>query len=788
MSRPASMGRRGAVAVALTVAVAGFVWLWRSSLEHWVRLAGEESNVGESVAGTLRARATLEAGDAFALGTEPGDRTPATPIVVSGTAEGSVTLLEPATRQPPSGTVWRFAAERSHEPFDIEVPADGRVTLGSGTWSATCRDPDYSVTERFEVVGEATRTLWVRHRRSLRILVTGGGAPVAGARVRWAGLPIDEAPGSVSERAWSAVWSASALTDSVGRVELRGVVLPAIIGVTAEGRPPTRVEASFVVDQVTIELPPIGTQQFLRLDVVDAQSGARVSAPAVVSWAGQIEQQVRGDGKLWVEAPRTVDPDDFFEVRAPGFCSTRISWADGLREETGLEVRLFPSCALRFDVRPPEQLPARVICKIDRLPAAGNAPWLPDAVQLPHSPALEVPIGAELEVAAWNEQGSAVLERVRTVAGENVVTLLLGLQDSLVVEAIVGDGRGSAAPEARVWFNGASMPEVFHARTESLRLPRASHISSLFIAAAGCGAVMLRPRAGSAPESRVGRVQVEMRHAHQVLLRLLDADGQPVPGMDVSVVGRAAESERVLSVQHPEWTAIEQPRTAYRADGAGLVRCQLVEGVYSVRVSVPVAGRAGRGPIHYPVVGETIAVDAPGTFEVLAPRVREVVVTGLDAVTGEPLAGMSIQSDQGSDRHEVPGHRRELWLADSCREIVVASKGYVSRTVEIGDADSAAVVRLLPGGSGTLLLEGGDIGDLAGATLTVQVVSSSAQRWRTRVILREPVSSAVFVAGQDVEVEILPVVWKDRRWLFEPLQAIWNPGARLRFRVRAEPQ
>ncbi|MBL8748228.1 MAG: hypothetical protein JNK78_03645 [Planctomycetes bacterium] len=642
--------------------------------------------------------------------------------------------------------------------------------------------------ERFEVVGNGTRTLWVRHRRSLHVLVTGEGAPVAGASVRLAALPIDEAPGSMYERAWGVRWSASVLTDSAGRAELREVVLPAIILVAAEGRPPTHVEVSFPLDQVTIELPPIGTQQLLRLDVVDAQSGVRVPAPAVVSWEGQVEQQVRGDGRLWVAAPRAVEPDEFFEVRAPGFCSARITWANALREETELEVRLFPSCVLRFDVQPAEQLPARVRCTIDHLPAAGNAPRLPDAVQLPDSAGLEVPIGADLEVAAWNERGSAFLQRVRTMAGENVVTLPLGLEDSLVVEVFAREGRAGAAHEARVWFQGSPMPEVFRARKEGLRLPRASQISSLWVSAPGCGAVLLRPRPDLAPDLRAGRVSVDLRPAHQVVVRLLDADGQPVPGMDVRLLGRVAERERTQAVQHPAWTALEQPATWYRADGAGFVRCQLAEGTYSVRVSVPGVGRASRGAIHYPIVGETIVVDAPGTFDVLVPRVREVVVSGWDAVTGEPLAGMTVRSGQESDRREVPGHRRELWLDDSCREIVVASKGYVSRTVEIGEADSSAEVRLLPGGSGTLALEGGGIDDLSGATLTVQVVSPAAQRWRTRVVLRDPASSAVFVAGEDVQVEILPVAWKGRRWSFEPLQAIWNPGARLRFRVRAEPQ
>lgn len=785
MTLVSPFNRRSAAVAA--VAVAAFaVWCWMRTSA--VPLPNPLAAPRES--STVPPRA--ENGSPVSL-PPMAERSPVAVDESAGMANGAVILLDPTTRTAPAGTVWVFESmDDGPQQIESELGRDGRVALPAGTWSASCRDPDLSVPNPFEVEPEQTDVLWLRRLRAMRVVVTSAGAAVPRANVRWASLPGEGAIGSIYERVWNAAWSADRLTDGSGEATLDGLVLPAMLVVTADGYEPTHVDVSIPTETLVIRLPPVDPPRFVRLDVRDALSHAPVPDPILTSWFGRVRHEARLDGTRWVEVPRTVDHRDFVEVRAEGYCAARVRWTAPavLGERAALEVRLFPSCILRLDVVSTRASPVRVGVTVLDLPAEGDAPWLPEDVELPIDPVtLALPVDAEVEVVASDTTGRSAVQRLRTVAGENPVSLRLGSEDILIVATVTPDRAPTGDAQAKVWYDCAPKRETF--RTDAsgvLRVARATHVQSMMVSAAGKGAVLLRPQGAPAEVRRAGTVRIELGDAYDVKLRIVDEDEQPLPGVAVDVTGRLAESDRSLATEHPAWIALEQPRTWFSADGMGEVRCRLVAGTYDASFSLPVAGKADRVSDLYPRIGHRLVIDGPGAHQVEMPRLREVTVVAEDAVSGDPLAGITIRTDEESDVREIPGSRRELRLRASCREIVVASKGYVPQRFVIGSDTREIHARLLPGGAGTIELEGADLDQLVGASLTLVSSTSLEQRWYTRVVLRDAASQAVHIARDGVEVEIVPVEWGDRRWTFEPVHATWHAGATLRFRVSSEPR
>jgi hypothetical protein len=614
------------------------------------------------------------------------------------------------------------------------------------------------------------------------------GVPVESARVVWTPGNLFWDPLGPEPRGWSPkVPRAEVRTDARGRASIGlahsnvgtlGVRHPDFEVFLAEfARPPTSLDvrlhaASSAARTITFlasgDLRPVpGVQVHSLVGGTVAQSDALGLARIPGSAMGEEELRLSGGCYPLVVAGRDLNADELLLPR---------------RSRVVLE----PVPALRTG----ESALA--------LPEWGDDPWsgvgrldLPLHIDVERDgTGIELPRGIPVRVSVATDQGrSGTVELVPSLEEERIA-LRLSEASALDVAAVDPDGVPVDSFRVRCRFDEGSLVIDGGAKRHA-HLPGAEQIQRFSVHAEGYASAYLRPTRRASPSSPAsdpsGLVTVDLLPSHDIEVRVTDPTGQPLDGHLVNVTSRRIfeSAQRYPELfgcwptDHPAWVGAIEPtrsgQTARTTDPGGrVVLTGLAAGVYELGAEVHPRRVAGGAVIAPPPASTTVSVPTSRAVEIVAERVRPVLLHVNESVTGSPVPKFFVTANAQGLARPSKGHGGvwQGWVQQGL-DLMISAPGLAgsvpARRLERSDA---VEVTLDPDSPTALLLEG-EVDGLAGRKLHVLVRLSAkpeAVAWRLMVPVEDPRNALPFYVPFEDEIVLTidDVQSVEARWQFTP--------------------
>ncbi|MBL8726504.1 MAG: hypothetical protein JNK49_20855 [Planctomycetes bacterium] len=696
----------------------------------------------------------------------------------------------------------------------LTVPEDGQLQLPPGTWRVTCPEPEFAFDrDTIDLEAQQTSVLYYAERLALTVQVRSMHGPVAAASVSW--RPVANASGAALDLQTSAegAWSTPASTDARGECRLPGVVHPAWLLVAAAGHEPSLQRLTQPLPHATVLLRVADESQEPTLTCIDATNDHSVVDADVRSICGPLPRTSDAAGNTWFRLPRWPELHAARVVwcTAPRYCRMRLTmdawngWPESNQpSEPRRRIPLWPAAPIEFRSSPAFALAPLQIEVLDLETATCGAvgDWpraitegLPSPCRLDavgHQGPILLPVGATVTARALLASGAAATARFRVLPGPQQIDLAPAAADDLVLQVRSPDGQPvpDANADARYALGAGRQWQKLHGNAAgTLRVPLASRLVDLRISAQGRPAIRLQPAEAQPADRRNGNLVVVLPEALSTLWQVHDATGGPIPGVAVHAEGlrqeqrhRFPEGRGAMPTDHPGWWRLDQVSQTGVSDRSGAVMLPLAAGTYLVDLRLP-AAMAGGSPNPVESKGRFEVRDA-GPYRLLLQRPRGITLLGFDRQSGAPLLGMTYWSSDGllHPGREQPGHRHEILLADAVRSLTIASHGFQTATVELPPTGGELAVHLDPGGAGSLELVG-ETNDLAGAELRLHVRMPHDALWTTVLRWTPPQIPLWLPPNEPAEVVLEATEVGPSRWTFAPRQAVWQPGATLRFQA-----
>lgn len=702
---------------------------------------------------------------------------------------GHVAFLDAASLEPISPARW-LARQAGGEWRALPGSADGVLQLARAVWEFQPAQDLRILEAKVDLRVEPQQIVWVQRKLEREIIVTSrrDGLPIQEARIgsaSWSSRGADEA----EHGARRFQWSSDTITDALGRARLNDLQLPCALRVVAAGYEPLLIDIGAVDDPLRVAMDEANSDS-IRMLVVDGESGGPVGPIAVGSWCGGLELTHGGEGVVALKLPGTLSPEDRLVVEAEGYAPAvvvvdRLRGADG-----GLpKVVLRRLCTLLIQGEASAEDPWQVWVQGAAEIGGVGLPF-EDQFRFQDGPARRaVPVGSRLEVLGRTAKGDCHETSLDTHPGENVLTLGAGGPQLRLVLQSAASNRlvdvGGLRATAVVRLTDGLPSFRVEAAGGELVIPHPSRVSNLSVRLAGHEAVRLR-RGADAAVDPAGSIVLPLAIAHPVLLRVVDDQDRPVPGLRLLVTGAERESSRRMTTGHGAWTVEVRSPVPVFTDGRGVASLRLVEGAYLGMVQLPREVVGAPGAIHYAGQWVGFQVSGAGEHRLVVDPPRKIAILATDGATGQPLRKVLVRAAGIADLEPVAALGRAIWVPRSCGRITLDAPGYLTASVDLHPEVPVAPVVMHAGGVGTLVLEGPHADTLRGATLVLRSRDPRGNRGRSVVSVDDPGAVRIELAGAQLEVSIDPAEASDRRWRFEPVVSRWDAGGVLRFRPMLE--
>lgn len=772
MNHPRIASKLTLITVLATVFFVAYL-LWSGALSSWPE-PEPASQIVTDEAARLNAPATDTVDSQVVAETASSSRQQVVDEAASvATGEAQVLLL-PA-RLPMVRRDLRCTSS-SRESRLATTDGDGVVTLPVGVWRFDV--PDVVLLEREALIQEGVRTvLWGSATASVSVtVVTSSGEPIVGASVRWA---CDNPTGS------SRRWDGHAVTDPMGKVVLKAVPSCALR---------LRVAAFGFESQVFTEWSPQSqlrvilkaSSSVMRLALVDSVTAQPVEVASFHCSLGGLDARSVGNGVFEVQLSHLSMPTEEIEVRSERYAAARVVFEPSVDTQ---RVALDPAANLNVSLARSD-IGARMIV---------TAPW--PVTNHPSAPPQSIQHGRLSDggrCAFWLPIGSAARIEVYTDDGEygEVVTNCITCDGDVAIETEASDslevtcyyqGRPiSKQIRATIEVAGATL-DVPGRRGGSVVVPFVNVTDSITIQGPGMEDVRLYP----VDEVRSGRLRLDLNTPVEYCLVLVDENGKLVAGAEVRMVNmdpppldKFPGLNGRVPTPHPAWVRKIAPTRFAFTDGGGNLRLVVSAGRWMVR-----ARCAGTAPpyadLYYAVEKNVVLSDGQFRDTITLPRNRVVQIHAFDAISGEPVVGLSVYGDQlvGSGRR-LSTSRPLISVPTSCAWLEVAADGYTKMRVEIGDSDTVAISLSAGVSSGRIRFVGDSASELVGSDVLVFATrggnSDGSIVWSKSVRVD---AGGIVELSAGVRDGTAMHIANGGRFRFEPVHSVWIAGGEMRFRV-----
>lgn len=654
--------------------------------------------------------------------------------------------------------------------------ANGVVALPVGVWRFGV--PDIVFLEPEAIIQEGTRTvLWGSAAASVTVtVVTSGGEPIVGASVRWA----CDNPSGINRH-----WDGHAETNAIGEAVLHAVPACALR---------LRVAAFGFESQIFTEWSPESQLRIVlkacsavaRLALVDGVTAQPVEAASFHCSLGEIDARSAGRGVFEIQLSHLSMPTEEIEVRCERYAIRRVSCDPSVGTQ---RVLLDPAARLKASLARSD-IGARMIV---------TAPW--PVTGHPASPSQSIqygrlsngghcdfwlPIGSAARIEAYTDDGEFGQTVIPRISQDTDIAIDTAVSDSLEV-ACYQQGR-LIDKQVRATIEVAGAPlSVSGSHGGSVAVPFVDYTDVITIQGPGMEDIRLYPVDGV----RSGRLRLDLNTPVEYRLVVIDESGKPFAGAEVRMVNmdpppldKFPSLNGRVPTSHPAWVRKVAPTRFAFTDAEGHLRLVVSPGRWTVR-----ARCAGTAPpyadLYYAVERDVVLSVGQFRDHITLPRNKVVQVHAYDAISAEPVVGLSVYGDHlvGSGRR-LSTSRPMISVPTSTTWLEVAADGYTKRRVEIGDRDVIAISLSSGLSTGRIRFVGDHVSELVGSDV---LVFSTRGGGRDDSILW---SKAVRVdAGGVVELSAgirdgtAVHVAKSGHFRFEPVQPVWIAGGEVRFRV-----